>query len=342
MKRAAITGITGQDGTYLARWLLSREYEVFGLLRSPFEQAETRLVRRFGADSVAKIRWHSGSLEDPFSIVRFLKAAQPSEIYHLAGVTDSRLSFVIPEQTVSAITLGVLRILEAGREICPDARIFLASSSEIFGAPGQTPQDETTLRQPVTPYGICKLAGDQFARLHREKYGQFVSVGILYNHESPLRAANYLSARVVRAVAAIKQGRSRELQLADLNAQRDWSDARDFIRGFWLTLQAKTPGEYIFASGQGRSVREMVDCAFRSAGLNYEEFVKVTGTAGHLQHAVTGLCGCIRKAKTELQWTPAWEFAQTIRDMVQSELENRPEIERADPSLHGPQPAGAR
>jgi GDPmannose 4,6-dehydratase len=181
MKRAAITGIAGQDGTYLARWLVSQGYEVFGLLRSPFELEEARLLRRFGAAGVAKIQWHSGSLEDPFSIVRFLKASQPSEIYHLAGVTDSRLSFAIPEQTVSAITLGVLRLLEAAREICPAARIFLASSSEIFGAPAQTPQDEATLKQPVTPYGISKLAADQFGRLHREKYGQFVSVGILYN-----------------------------------------------------------------------------------------------------------------------------------------------------------------
>ncbi|HEY1789831.1 MAG TPA: GDP-mannose 4,6-dehydratase [Verrucomicrobiae bacterium] len=342
MKRAAITGISGQDGTYLARWLLSQGYEVFGLLRSPFEREETRLVRRFGADGVAKIQWHSGSLEDPFSIVRFLKASRPSEIYHLAGVTDSRLSFAIAEQTVSAITLGGLRILEAARELCPDARIFLASSSEVFGAPARTPQDEATLRQPVTPYGISKLAADQFARLHREKYGQFVSVGILYNHESPLRPPNYLSTRVARAVAAIKQGRLRELQLADLNAQRDWSDARDFVRGYWLALQAKAPDEYIFASGQGRSVREMVDCAFHSAGLNYEEFVKVTGDAGHVQQTAAGLCGCIRKAKSELQWTPIWEFAHTVRDMVQAELENRSEIERADPSVPVPSPIETR
>lgn len=342
MKRAAITGIAGQDGTYLARWLLSRGYEVFGLLRSPFEREEARLLRRFGADGLAKIQWHSGSLEDPFSIVRFLKASQPSEIYHLAGVTDSRLSFAVPEQTVTVITLGVLRLIEAAREICPDARIFLASSSEIFGAPAQTPQDEATLKQPVTPYGIAKLAADQFARLHREKYRQFVSVGILYNHESPLRPPNYLSAKVARAVAAIKQGRSRELQLGDLNAERDWSDARDFIRGYWLALQAKAPGEYIFASGQGRTVREMVDCAFRSAGLSYQEFVTVTGGAKSVQKTTTGLCGSIRKAKTELEWTPVWDFSQTIRDMVQAEIENRPEIERADPTAHEPSSGAAR
>ncbi|HEY5233423.1 MAG TPA: GDP-mannose 4,6-dehydratase [Verrucomicrobiae bacterium] len=331
MKRAAITGIAGQDGTYLARWLLGQGYEVHGLLRSPFDCEEARVLRRFGQENTAKIQWHNGSLDDPFSLVRFLKASQPDEVYHLAGVTDSRQSFNVPEQSVTAITLGTLRLLEAAREICDDARIFLASSCEIFGEPAQVPQDESTVRQPVTPYGIAKLAADQFARLHREKYGQFVSTGILYNHESPLRPPNYLSSRVARAVAAIKQGRARELQLADLNAERDWSDARDFVRGFWLALQAKAPGEYIFASGQSRRVEEMVDCAFNAVELDYREFVKVTQRTSAAQQVAVGLCGNPRKAETELQWTREWEFQKTIQDMVRAELESRPEIDRANP-----------
>jgi GDPmannose 4,6-dehydratase len=335
MKRAAITGITGQDGTYLARWLLQQGYEVHGLLRSPFDREEARLFRRFGAENMATIRWHSGSLEDSFSLVRFLKASQPAEIYHLAGLTDSRQSFDAPEQSVVTITLGTLRLLEAAREIRPSARIFLASSCEIFGFPAQVPQDEGTLKQPVTPYGIAKLAADQFAHLHRQRYGQFVSVGILYNHESPLRPPNYLSTRVARAVAAIKQGRARELHLADLNAERDWSDARDFVRGFWLTLQAKTADDYIFASGHSRRVEEMVDCAFRAAGLDYKEFIKVTGGSGDSRQVAAGLRGCSRRAETDLQWTRMWDFHKTIQDMVQAELENRPEIERADPVANG-------
>jgi GDPmannose 4,6-dehydratase len=335
MKRAAITGITGQDGTYLARWLLRQGYEVHGLLRWPFDREEARLLRRFGAEGVANIQWHNGSLEDPFSIVRFLKASQPVEIYHLAGVTDSRQSFNVPEQSITAITLGTLRLLEAAREICASARIFLASSCEVFGVPIQVPQDESTPKQPVTPYGIAKHAADQFARLHREKYGQFVSVGILYNHESPLRPPNYLSSRVARAVAAIKQGRIRELKLADLKAERDWSDARDFVRGFWLALQVKVPGDYVFASGQSRRVEEMVDCAFRAAGLDYKEFVKVTERISTTQQVAIGLRGNPRKTETELQWTHAWDFHKTIEDMVRAELENRPEIERADPDPKG-------
>ncbi len=332
MKRAAITGIAGQDGTYLARWLLNQGYEVHGLLHLPFDREEARLRRRFPADAVKAVRWHTGSLEDPFSLLRFLKAATPTEIYHLAGVTDSRQSFIIPEETVLAITLGTLRLLEAARETCPAARIFLASSSEIFGAPAASPQDEGTPRQPVTPYGIAKVAADQFGRLHREKYQQFVSIGILYNHESPLRAPNYLSKRVAKAVADIKVGRARELELADLNAERDWSDARDFVRGFHLALQGKTPGDYVFASGKPNRVADLVECAFRAAGLDYREFVKVTNRNLNSQQVVRGLCGNPAKAEVELNWQRNWNFTATIEDMVRAELEDRSEIERANPT----------
>jgi GDPmannose 4,6-dehydratase len=331
MKRAAITGIAGQDGTYLARSLLRKGYEVHGLLRSPFDRAEASLRRRFGPDDLSKINWHNGSLEDPFSLVRFLKAARPEEVYHLAGLTDSRQSFNVPEESVTAITLGTLRLLEATREICESSRVFIASSAEVFGVPAQSPQNENTARQPVTPYGIAKLAADQFARLHREKYGRFVSVGILYNHESPLRAPNYLSSRVARAVAAIKQGRARELELGDLSTERDWSDARDFVRGFWLALQANAPGEYVFASGKSRRVSELVDCAFRAAGMDYQEFVKVTNRNSAAQQVAVGLCGSPAKAETELKWVRQWEFQKTLEDMVQAELEGRSELDRADP-----------
>ena len=331
MRRAAITGIAGQDGTYLARWLLVQGYEVFGLLQFPFEREEPGLRRRFSPDAMAAVHWHTGSLEDPFSLVRFLKAARPDEIYHLAGLTDSRQSFLVPEESVLAITLGTLRLLEAAREICDHARLFLASSSEVFGIPATTPQDEATLRQPVTPYGIAKLAADHFARLHREKYGQFVSVGILYNHESPLRPPNYLSCRVARAVAAIRRGEARELTLGDLSAERDWSDARDFVRGFWLSLQASRPGEYVFASGQPRRVSDLVDCAFRAGGLDSREFVRATPNSVP-QPASAGLCGNPRRAEADLQWRRGWSFEETIQDLVRAELENRSEFDRANPA----------
>lgn len=332
MKRAAITGIAGQDGTYLARWLMLKGYEVHGALQFPYDREEPGLRRRYSPEAMAAVRWHSGSLEDPFSLVRFLKAAQPDEIYHLAGLTDSRQSFLVPEETVLAITLGTLRLLEAAREICPRARLFLASSCEVFGEPAHVPQDENTPRQPVTPYGIAKLAADNFARLHREKYGQFVSVGILYNHESPLRPPNYLSCRVARAVAAIKKGRVRELQLGDLTAERDWGDARDFVRGFWLALQAGAPGEYVFASGERHRVAELVEQAFAAAGLDFRQFVKTAERNDKSQQVVAGLCGNPQKAERELGWKREWTFDQTVGDLVQAELEDRPEIERADPA----------
>jgi GDPmannose 4,6-dehydratase len=336
MKRVAITGIAGQDGTYLARWLLQQGCELHGLLQFPFDREEPGLRRRFSPEHMRAVKWYNGSLEDPFSLVRFLKAARPAEIYHLAGLTDSRQSFAVPEESVLAITLGTLRLLEAARELCPDARIFLASSSEVFGIPTHTPQNEMTPRQPVTPYGIAKLAADQFARLHREKYSQFVSVGILYNHESPLRPPNYLSNRVARAVADIKNGRAKELQLGDLDAERDWSDARDFIRGFCLALKAAAPGEFVFASGRPHRVTDLVHCAFKAAGLDYHEYVKTTARNDRAQQVVTGLCGSPAKAETELEWKRRWTFETTITDLVNAELENRSELQRADPEPRTP------
>jgi GDPmannose 4,6-dehydratase len=332
MKRAAITGIAGQDGTYLGRLLLSKGYEVHGLLQFPFDREEPGLRRRFGPDGMAAVRWYNGSLEDPFSLVRFLKAAKPDEIYHLAGLTDSRQSFHVPEESVLAITLGTLRLLEAAREIAPDARLFLASSSEVFGEPAQVPQDENTLRQPITPYGIAKLAADHFARLHREKYGQFVSVGILYNHESSLRPPNYLSNRVARAAAAIKKGEGKDLELGDLTAERDWSDARDFVRGFWLSLQAKAPGEFVFASGKRHRVSDLVECAFAAAGLDFRNFVKSAIRNDNKQQVTAGLCGNPGKADAELNWHREWSFEDTIRDLVHAEMENRSDYDRANPA----------
>lgn len=332
MKRAAITGIAGQDGTYLARGLLRRGYEVHGLLQFPFDREEPVLRRRYPADEFHAVRWMTGSLEDPFSLVRFLKAAQPDEIYHLAGLTDSRQSFLVPEESVLSITLGTLRLLEAARELCPNARLFLASSAEVFGVPAETPQRETTLKQPATPYGIAKLAADQFGRLHREKYGQFVTVGMLYNHESPLRPPNYLSRRLSLGVAAIKRGEAKELQLGDLSAERDWSDARDVVQAMWLSLQAAQPDDFVFASGTPKRVEEFVATAFRAAGLDWREFVRTTPRTDAQQQVTLGLCGNPRKAETELGWKRQWSFDAMVTDLVQAELTNRAEQERANPA----------
>ncbi|NOS68854.1 MAG: GDP-mannose 4,6-dehydratase [Verrucomicrobia bacterium] len=332
MKRTAITGIGGQDGTYLARGLLKRGYEVHGLLQFPFDREEPTLRRRYPPDEFNAVRWSTGSLEDPFSLVRFLKSSKPDEIYHLAGLTDSRQSFLVPEESVLSITLGTLRLLEAAREFCPDAKIFLASSAEVFGVPVETPQSETTLMKPVTPYGIAKLAADQFGRLHREKYSQFVTIGHLYNHESPLRPPNYLSRRLCLGVAAIKRGESKDLQLGDLTAERDWSDARDIVNAMWLSLQASRPGDFVFASGKQKKVEDFVATAFRAAGLDWQQFVKESNRTNNQQQVTNGLCGNARKAEAELGWKRAWDFGTMVTDLVQAELENRSELERANPA----------
>src|SRR5262245_52781069 len=300
MKRAAITGIAGQDGTYLARGLLKRGYEVHGLLQFPFAREEPALRPRSPTDAFSAVRWSSASLECPISLVRFLKSSKPDESYHLAGLTDSRQSFLVPEESVVSITLGTLRLLEAAREICPAARIFLASSSEVFGAPAETPQSETTVMKPATPYGIAKLAGDQFGRLHREKYSQFVSVGMLYNHESPLRPPNYFSRRLCLGVAAIKRGEAQELQLGDLSAERDWSDARDIVNAMWHSLQAEKPGDYVFASGVQKKVEDFVSSAFGAVNLDWRQFVKTTARTTSQQQVTNGLLGNPRKAEIEL------------------------------------------
>ncbi|MEO6035753.1 MAG: GDP-mannose 4,6-dehydratase [Verrucomicrobiota bacterium] len=335
MKRALITGILGQDGTYLARWLVAKDYEVHGIIRLPFDREESRITRRFTTEELRRIKFHTATLEDPFSLSHVFKSADPQEVYHLAGVSDSRLSFVVPEQTLNSITLGTLRLLEAGRLQNPAIRYFLASSCEIFGTPNESPQDERTLRQPLTPYGVAKQAADGLAGIYRQKYGQFIAVGILYNHESPLRPANYLSRRVALAVAAIKKGTLQKLTLGAMSAERDWSDARDFVQGFWLSLQVPRSGEYVFASGKSRTVADFVECAFRSAGLNYREFVEAH-TANVPTQVRAGLCGNSTKAEKDLGWKRAWTFQRMVEDLVSAEIDGRQEIERANPLRGSP------
>ncbi|MGA2177691.1 MAG: GDP-mannose 4,6-dehydratase [Verrucomicrobiota bacterium] len=330
MRKALITGILGQDGTYLARWLVSKGYEVHGTLRLAYSREEERIRRRFTPEELPRLHFHTASLEDPFSIAAVLRESDPDEVYHLAGVSDSRQSFLMPEQTVQSITVGTLRLLEAGRLRHPGARFFLASSCEVFGAPEQSPQREETPRRPLTPYGIAKQAADQFARLHREKYGQFISVGLLYNHESPLRPPNYLSRRVAKAVAAIKKGAQNKLRLGDLQAQRDWSDARDLVQGFWLALQAPQPGEFILASGTSRTVRDFVAAAFAAAGLDAAAHIE-TDPASVPTEVTLGLRGDPSKAEQVLGWKRRWDFASMVGDLVLAELEDRPELQRADP-----------
>ncbi|HSH96032.1 MAG TPA: GDP-mannose 4,6-dehydratase [Roseimicrobium sp.] len=331
MKRALITGILGQDGTYLARWMIRQGYEVHGLIRKSPDQERDRIAARFSESDRDRLQFHSGSVSEPDLFNRLLGTTSPDEVYHLAGVSDSRQSFLIPEETVQTITVGSLRLLEACRQTNPKARIFVASSCEVFGPPEQSPQTLETPRRPATPYGIAKNAMDQFVRIYRDHHGSFVCSGILYNHESPLRPANYLSSRVAKAVAEIHAGRSKELVLGNLDSERDWSDARDFVRGFHLSLQAATPADYIFASGQSRTVADLVECAFKAAGLDYREFVRVEQAQTGVVPVRGGLCGDVSATEKSLGWQRKWSFAETLADMVQAEIESRPTIRRTEP-----------
>lgn len=332
MKSALITGILGQDGTYLARWLLRQGYRVHGVIRRPLREERARIHSRFPAAERRDIHFYTTALEDAQGLARVAKSSRPDEIYHLAGVSDSRRSFLVPRETFESIALGSLNVLEAGRQSKKAIRVFLASSCEVFGVPPHRPQTERTPRAPITPYGVSKDAADRLACLYRSSYGQFVATGILYNHDSPLRPVNYLSARVAHAVAAIKRGTLRELTVGTLDAQRDWSDARDFVRGFHLALQAREPGDYIFASGRTHTVAQFVECAFRTAGLDYREYVRVDAKSVGKVPVRVGLCGNARKAQRVLGWRREWSLAETIADMVQAELEERPFVQRSEPS----------
>jgi GDPmannose 4,6-dehydratase len=341
MKTALITGVLGQDGTYLARWLLLRGYRVFGTLRGSAAAERARIWARFPPAERRRLGFLRAPLEDGGALRRAVRDAAPEEIYHLAGLSDSRRSFGLPEETFDSIVLGTVRLLEAARSTGRSIRIFLASSSEVFGRPGHEPQTEATRRDPVTPYGIAKNTADSLARLYRDHYGLFIATGILYNHESPLRPANYLSARVARAVAEIARGTQHELRLGNLEARRDWSDARDFVRGFHLALQSDRPRDYIFASGRSRTAGELVKCAFEVVGLDAADYVRTEASRMGVVPVVTGLCGDPRRAVRVLGWRREWSFARTIMDMVEAELEGRPLQVRSDPSRHSRKgPAG--
>jgi GDPmannose 4,6-dehydratase len=333
VKSAFITGVLGQDGTYLARWLLGKGYRVHGLIRGASARNQVRIHARFTAEERKRLKFHTAPLEHSARLARAFEAADPDEVYHLAGLSDSRRSFEIPEQTFESVTLGSVRLLELARRNSKPIRFFLASSCEVFGVPRQSPQNESTPRRPVTPYGIAKDAADSLARLYRDHYGQFISTGVLYNHESPLRPTHYLSGHVARAVAAITRSTQHDLKIGTLEAKRDWSDARDFVRGFYLALQAEHPGDYIFASGRSRTVAELVRCAFRAVGLDYKEYVTVEPARVGVVPVPSGLCGDASRARRVLGWKPRWSFEQTITDMVQAELEQRPLVLRGDPSF---------
>jgi GDPmannose 4,6-dehydratase len=313
-KRALITGITGQDGSYLAELLLSQGYEVIGLMR----RSSTVNIERI-SHIQERLTLVSGDLMDEVSLINVLRDYRPSEVYNLAAQSFVQASWAQPVLTGEATALGVTRLLDAIRIVDPEIRFYQASSSEMFGRVKTVPQDENTSFYPRSPYGVAKVYGHWITVNYRESYGLHASSGILFNHESPRRGIEFVTRKVTHGVARIKVGLDVELRLGNLEAQRDWGYAEDYVRAMWLMLQRDTPEDFVVATGTTHSVRELCDVAFRMAGLNYEEFVHIDKR--FIRPAeVDLLVGDATKARDVLGWKCETDFFALIEMMVDADL----------------------
>ena len=314
-KRALITGVTGQDGSYLAELLLQKGYEVYGMVRRSSLERFDRIEHL-----VERLRLIQGDLTDPSSLNEAIRAARPDEVYNLAAQSFVPTSWNQPTLTGEVTALGVTRMLEAVRLHKPDARFYQASSSEMFGATPESPQGEQTPFYPRSPYGVSKVYGHMITVNYRESYGLFACSGILFNHESPRRGLEFVTRKVTHGLARIKAGLARELRLGNLAARRDWGFAGDYVEAMWLMLQQDRPDDYVIATGQSHSVQDVVDLTFTLAGLDPNEHVVVD--PGLLRPAeVEHLVGDASKARRVLGWEPRTSFEELIEMMWKSDLE---------------------
>jgi GDPmannose 4,6-dehydratase len=313
-RRALVTGITGQDGSYLAELLLEHGYEVYGLVRRSSSERTERIAHL--ADSLRLLR---GDLLDQTSLTRALSEARPHEIYNLAAQSFVPTSWAEPVLTAEFTALGATRLLEAMRQVAPEARFYQASSSEIFGKVRESPQNEDTPFWPRSPYGVAKAYAHWITVNYRESYGLFACCGILFNHESPRRGPEFVTRKISRGAARAKLGLARELALGNLEARRDWGFAGDYVRAMWLMLQRDEPRDYVVATGVMHSVREVAELAFREVGLDWREHVVVD--PGLVRPAeVDQLVGDATRAREELGWRPEVTFEELIARMVRADL----------------------
>jgi GDPmannose 4,6-dehydratase len=322
-KVALITGVTGQDGSYLSELLLEKGYEVHGLVRraSAFNRSRIDpLFDRSGTGSGQKLKLHYGDLADSGSLRSLLARIEPTEVYNLGAQSHVKVSFEIPEYTGDVTGLGTLRLLEAIRNSGLRPRIYQAGSSEMFGKAQESPQSEATPFQPRSPYGAAKLYAHWIATNYREAYGLFVCNGILFNHESPRRGESFVTRKISLGAAAIRLGLQKELVLGNLAARRDWGFAKDYVEAMWLMLQQPRPDDFVIATGVSRSVEEFCEKAFACAGLDYRDFVR-TDPKYLRPTEVDVLVGDAGKAKRVLGWEPRTGFDELVRLMVDSDLE---------------------
>jgi GDPmannose 4,6-dehydratase len=319
LKTALITGITGQDGSYLAELLLEKNYRVIGLKRRTSVICTERLDDIFGHEDF-EMRYFE--LNDAGCMWRLLQEYKPDEIYNLAAQSHVRVSFEVPESTVDGIAMGTLRLLEAARHIVPDARIYQASSSEMFGDNPEHPQNEKTALMPASPYACAKVFAHNLVRNYRESYGMHVSSGILFNHESPRRGETFVTRKITLAAARIKLGIQEKLYLGYLDSKRDWGYAGDYVEMMWLMLQQDEPDDYVIATGRTHSVRAFLETVFEHAGLDIEKHVE-TDERLFRPHEVPLLLGDPTKAKEKLGWVPKVGFEELAKMMYESDLEEQ-------------------
>ena len=314
-RKAFITGITGQDGSYLAELLLEKGYEVFGMVRRSSSFNTARIDHIFG-----EIELVFGDLSDGSSMNQLMRTIRPDEVYNLGAQSHVRVSFDIPEYTADIAGLGTLRLLDAIREEGVQCRFYEAGSSEMFGKVREVPQTEETPFHPRSPYGAGKVFGYWITRNYREAYGMYAVSGILFNHESPRRGPTFVTRKITRAIGAILRGEQDELRLGNLDAKRDWGYARDYMDGAWRMLQADEPDDYVLATGETHSVREFLEEAFGYAGLDWQQYVRLDDR--YLRPAeVDLLIGDYSKAREKLGWEPTVRFAELVRMMVDADRE---------------------
>jgi GDPmannose 4,6-dehydratase len=315
-RSALVTGITGQDGSYLAELLLVHGYDVHGMVRRASTEKFDRIEHIRD-----RITLHQGDLLDQRSLVDAMRAAKPAEIYNLAAMSFVAVSWIQPTLTAEFTGTGVTRMLEAMREVCPEARFYQASSSEMFGKVLEVPQTETTPFYPRSPYGVAKAYGHFITVNYRESYDLHATSGILFNHESPRRGLEFVTRKITWHAAAIKHGLAKEIRLGNLDAERDWGYAKDYVEAMWLMLQRDQPEDYVIATGESHSVRECCEVAFDEAGLgDFEQYVTID-SAFVRPAEVDHLIGTPAKAERDLGWKPQTTFEQLIRLMTRADIE---------------------
>jgi len=325
-KKALITGITGQDGSYLAEFLLEKGYEVHGVVRRASTFNRGRIDHLLDLDQQNRLPHkvpfflHYGDVTDSSALAQILSRVEPDEIYHLAAQSHVQVSFEVPEYTGEATGLGALRILEAIRNLKLNSKFYQAGSSEMFGKVKEIPQKETTPFYPRSPYGAAKVYAHWVAVNYREAYDLFACNGILFNHESPRRGSNFVTRKITQGVAAIKLGRQKQLFLGNLEAKRDWGYAKDYVEAMWMMLQQDKADDYIIATGETHSVRELCELAFSHVGLDYQKYVQ-TDPIYFRPTEVDLLIGDSSKARERLGWEPKTRFSELVELMVDSDLE---------------------